>query len=60
MSENLYEHWLTEELKQEIIDLFQQSYDHELTDTEITTIATALTNSVDLWLKFNWRIDHAQ
>lgn len=60
MSSILIENWLTEELKQEIIDLFQPSYDHQLTDTDITAIAKTLTNTVDLWIKFNWRIDHAQ
>lgn len=56
----LNEEWLTPELKQEVVELFQPHYDHQLTDTEISNIANSLTNTVDLWLKFNWRIDHAQ
>lgn len=59
MSELVYEYWLTEELKQEVIRLFQPQYDYELTDTEITNIANTLANTVDLWIKFNWRVDHA-
>jgi len=60
MSVILIEHWLTLELKQEITDLFQPSYDHQLTETEISNIANTLANTAELWIKFNWRIDHAE
>lgn len=58
MSENLNENWLTDELKKEVIDLFQPSYNHPLTETEVVNIANALANTAELWIKFNWRINH--
>lgn len=52
--------WLTNELKEEIINLFQPLYKHTLTETEITDIANTLANTAELWIKFNWRIEHRQ
>jgi len=60
MSAILKENWLNEELKQEVVHLFQPSYQHTLTDIEITNIANSLADSAELWIKFNWRIDHVQ
>lgn len=60
MSEILIENWLTTELRGEIIDLYQPSYGHELTEIEIANIARTLANTAELWIKFNWRIDHAE
>lgn len=57
MLKNLYENWLTDEIKKEVINLFQPSYDHPLTETEVIDIANALTNSAEMWIKFNWRIN---
>ncbi|MDD4382548.1 MAG: hypothetical protein PHD49_00140 [Candidatus Shapirobacteria bacterium] len=59
MSINLNEDWLNSELKKEVLDLFQPLYKHPLTETEVTNIANTLANTAELWIKFNWRIDHA-
>lgn len=56
MSTTLDKNWLNQKLLEEIIDLFQPLYDHTLTETEVVNIANTLANTVELWVKFNWRI----
>jgi len=58
MQQQSINNWLSEDLKREVIDVFQPEYTHTLTDTEIFNIADSLANVTDLWIKFNWRIDH--
>lgn len=60
MTVNLYEDWLNDELKEEIVNLFQSSYGHELTETEIANIANTLANTAELWIKFTWRISNGK
>ena len=57
---NINKNWLTNELKEEIINLFQPLYKHTLTETEITNIANTRANTAELWIKFNWRIEHTR
>ena len=52
--------WLTDDLRNEVISVFQPDYNHPLTETEVFDIADSLANLTDLWIKFNWRVDHAQ
>ena len=52
--------WLTKELESEVIKTFQPLYRRELTKTDIKNIANSLADTAELWIKFNWRITHAQ
>ena len=57
---NEYQDWLSNELKQELVDLFQPSYDHTLTENEVINIAQTLANLAELSIKFNWRASNDQ
>lgn len=50
--------WLNDDLKLEILSIYQPLYRHALTKIEIENIANTLANTAELWIKFNWRITH--
>ena len=50
--------WLTDELKQEVVDLFQPLYNYTLTEIEVINISNTLANLAELSIKFNWRANN--
>lgn len=52
--------WLNENLESEVLNIFQPLYSHTLTKVEIKNIADSLADIAELWIKFNWRINHAR
>ena len=52
--------WLNDGLESEILSIFQPLYGHTLTKVEIENIANNLADTAELWIKFNWRVTHAQ
>jgi len=50
------DNWLTDDLKEEVVNLFQPLYDYTLTETEVINISNTLANLAELSIKFNCRI----
>ncbi|MDD4110555.1 MAG: hypothetical protein PHS54_03265 [Clostridia bacterium] len=55
-----YKDWLSDELKEEVINMFEPLYKRTLTDGEVIEIANNLAGLAELWIKFNWRIKNKQ
>lgn len=51
-----YKNWLSDELKEEVVNMFEPLYKRTLTDDEVMEIANNLSGLAELWIKFNWRI----
>lgn len=47
--------WLTDELKDEIHQVFDPRYKRKLSDEEVTTIAENLTELIEGYAKYRWR-----
>ncbi len=50
-----YKDWLSDELKEEVINMFEPLYKRALTDDDVTEIANNLSGLAELWVKFNLR-----
>lgn len=50
--------WLTDDLKQKIRDVYEPKYKRSLTDSEVIQIAQNLTQFIEHFLRFKWRITY--
>lgn len=48
--------WLSPQLKEEVRKVFEPRYKRKLTDSEIVSIAQNLTQIMEVFFKFKWRI----
>ena len=48
-------HWLNEDLKQKVRNVFEPDYKRKLTDEEVLTIANNLTEFMEGYIKFRLR-----
>ena len=50
--------WLTEELKIRVRKVFEPRYNRSLSDSEVIVIAENLTQFMEHFLKFKWRLNY--
>lgn len=50
--------WLTEELKQEIKEIFEPRYKRELSNEEVLDIGNNLSGLLEATLKFKWKSEN--
>lgn len=52
--------WLTEQLKTRVRRVFEPRYNHSLSETEIITIALNLTQFMEHFYQFKWRLTNGK